>query len=186
LNPTSVKIRKLIIHHHGQTKGLEKGAMFAKGSWIVHLYYGIGQIKRLEKKCLEGKKTIYYRVEGKDGTFWLPVNKADTKRVRPIASKKQLNSAIEALKEQPRTFTEDYKQRQTFMNESKSKGSLFEIACLVRDLSFWQVNKHLNLSEKETLEHLKNRLSMEWSIVSDIKQQEALTKLNELLVSQIG
>jgi RNA polymerase-interacting CarD/CdnL/TRCF family regulator len=160
--------------------------MFVKGNWIVHIYYGVGQVKRLEKKCLDGKKTIYYRVEGKDGTFWLPVNKSDTKRVRPIASQKQLNSAIQAIKEEPRKFTEDYKQRQIFMNESKSKGSLLEIACLVRDLSYWEVEKHLNLSEKETLEHLKNRMSMEWSIVLDIKQQEARTELNELLVSQTG
>lgn len=160
--------------------------MFVKGNWIVHIYYGVGQVKRLEKKCLDGKKTIYYRVEGKDGTFWLAVNKADTKRVRPIASQKQLNSAIQAIKEQPREFTEDYKQRQIFMNESKSRGSLLEIACLVRDLSYWEVEKHLNLSEKEMLEHLKNRLSMEWSIVLDIKQQEARTELNELLVSQTG
>ena len=160
--------------------------MFVKGNWIVHLYYGVGQVKRLEKKCLDGKKTIYYRVEGKDGTFWLPVNKSDTERVRPIASQKQLDSAIQAIKEQPRTFTEDYKQRQILLNESKSEGSLLEIACLVRDLSYWEVEKHLNLSEKETLEHLKNRLSMEWSIVEDIKQQEARTELNELLISQLA
>jgi RNA polymerase-interacting CarD/CdnL/TRCF family regulator len=160
--------------------------MFVKGSWIVHVYYGVGQVKRLEKKCLDGKKTIYYRVEGKDGTFWLAVNKADTKRVRPIASQKQLNSAINAIKEEPRTFTEDYKQRQILLNESKSEGSLLETACLVRDLSYWEANKHLNLSEKETLEYLKNRLSMEWSIVFNIKQQEARTKLNDLLVSQIS
>lgn len=160
--------------------------MFIKGSWIVHVYYGVGQIKRLEKKALDGKKTIYYRVEGKDGTFWLPVNKADTKRVRPIASKRQLNSAIKAIKEEPRKFTEDYKQRQILMNESKSQGTLLETACLVRDLSHWEANKNLNLSEKETLEYLKNRLSMEWSVVSNIKQQEASAKLNELLVSQIS
>ncbi len=160
--------------------------MFVKGSWIVHVYYGVGQVIRLEKKCLDGKKTIYYRVEGKDGTFWLPVNKADNKRVRPIASQKQLNSAINAIKEEPRTFTEDYKQRQIMLNESKSEGSLHETACLVRDLSYWEANKHLNLSEKETLEYLKSRLSMEWSVVFNIKQQEARTKLNELLVSQIS
>ena len=160
--------------------------MFVKGNWIVHIYYGVGQVKRLEKKCLDGKKTIYYRVEGKDGTFWLPVNKSDTERVRPIASQKQLDSALQAIKEQPRTFTEDYKQRQILLNESKLEGSLLEIASLIRDLSYWEVEKHLNLSEKETLEHLKNRLSMEWSIVEDIKQQEARTELNELLISQIG
>ena len=160
--------------------------MFVKGNWIVHIYYGVGQVKRLEKKCLDGKKTIYYRVEGKDGTFWLPVNKSDTERVRPIASQKQLDSALQAIKEQPRTFTEDYKQRQILLNESKLEGSLLEIASLIRDLSYWEVEKHLNLSEKETLEHLKNRLSMEWSIVEDIKQQEARTELNELLISQIS
>jgi len=110
--------------------------MFVKGSWIVHVYYGVGQVIRLEKKCLDGKKTIYYRVEGKDGTFWLPVNKADNKRVRPIASQKQLDSAINAIKEEPRQFTEDYKQRQIMLNESKSEGSLHETACLVRDLSY--------------------------------------------------
>ena len=160
--------------------------MFVKGNWIVHIYYGVGQVKRLEKKCLDGKKTIYYRVEGKDGTFWLPVNKSDTERVRPIASQKQLDSALQAIKEQPRTFTEDYKQRQILLNESKLEGSLLEIASLIRDLSYWEVEKHLNLSEKETLEHLKNRMSMEWSIVLDIKQQEARTELNELLISQLA
>ena len=40
----------------------EENTAYAKGDWIVHTTYGLGQIMAIEKKRLAGKARAYYRV----------------------------------------------------------------------------------------------------------------------------
>jgi len=155
--------------------------VYSVGTWIVHVYYGVGQVVRLEKKHLEGKENLYYRVESRNGTFWLPVNKADSDRIRPIVSKSKMRSAIQALEEPPERLVGNHMQRKTQIKEIQSTGSIVPIARLVRDLSFQASEKKLSIPEQETLDSLKKRLAMEWSVVFDIKPQEAQKQLNALL-----
>ena len=35
---------------------------FERGDWIVHANYGVGQVRELEKKELDGQKRSFYRV----------------------------------------------------------------------------------------------------------------------------
>jgi RNA polymerase-interacting CarD/CdnL/TRCF family regulator len=155
--------------------------IYPEGSWIVHVFYGVGQVIRLEKKHLEGKENLYYRVEGKDGTFWLPVNKADSERIRPVVSKEKMRSAIQALGEKPHRLIGNHIQRKSKIKEIQSTGSITSIACLVRDLTYQASEKKLSIPEQETLDSLKKRLAMEWSVVFEIKPKEAEKKLNALL-----
>jgi RNA polymerase-interacting CarD/CdnL/TRCF family regulator len=38
-------------------------ATYSKGDWIVHAYYGVGQVKGIEKKELEGEKKLFFKVD---------------------------------------------------------------------------------------------------------------------------
>jgi RNA polymerase-interacting CarD/CdnL/TRCF family regulator len=36
-------------------------ATFSKGEWIVHARYGVGQVKGIEKKELEGEQKLFLK-----------------------------------------------------------------------------------------------------------------------------
>jgi RNA polymerase-interacting CarD/CdnL/TRCF family regulator len=71
-----------------------KGEVYEKGDWLVHPSYGIGQVKKIEKKKIEGRKTEFYRVEGENVTYWLPVGELEASRVRRLASKKEFRKSF--------------------------------------------------------------------------------------------
>jgi CarD family transcriptional regulator len=160
---------------------MEKTDIYSKGDWIVHNNYGIGKIDGLEKKILGGKERLYYRVECNSGTFWLSVNRAESDRVRPVASREKLKEAIKALREEPQKLHKNYKQRQSHIREIRSEGSLVSIAGLVRDLSYGKAEKALNTTDQGMLDEMEKRLIMEWSVIMDIEPEAAHEKLNELL-----
>ncbi len=159
---------------------MDKGELLKKGNWIVHAFYGVGQIQGLEKKRLEGKDVFYYRVENEESTFWIPVQQVMTDRIRPVASESKLQEAIEALEERPQKMG-NHKERQLRIKEIRSQGLLLPTACLVRDLSYGDATKKLSFSEHDVLDELKKRLIMEWSVVLGISPGEARRQLNKKL-----
>ncbi len=158
-----------------------KKRAFSSGDWIVHLTHGIGRVRRMEKKALGGKKKKYFRVENKSCVFWVPVEQAEKCRVRPVASPYQLRKALKALKQPPREDIFNSKQRQEWIKEARSNGSLTMICELVRDLYALQDEKSLGENDRRSLDLFKKLLLQEWSICADMPVEDARLQLRELL-----
>ena len=47
---------------------------FHKGDMVMHWTHGIGQIVNLEERALAGSKTVYYVVQVRDMTVWVPAD----------------------------------------------------------------------------------------------------------------
>ena len=50
-----------------------KSTSFGKGDWLVHNFYGVGQISGVETKILGDIKTKYYKVKTSSSTYFVPV-----------------------------------------------------------------------------------------------------------------
>jgi len=155
--------------------------VFEKDNLLVHVNYGIGQVTALENKCLGNKHILYYRIEGENYTFWLPVNNADTKRVRPAVSRKEMQKSIHTLEGRPKALGKNHKQRQDRIKDAVSKCSIVPTARLVRDLLVAQAERKLGESELKALDKLEKHFIMEWSVVYNFKLQKARMELRELL-----
>jgi RNA polymerase-interacting CarD/CdnL/TRCF family regulator len=151
------------------------------GDWIVHLMYGVGQIKKLEKRPIGGEEQLCYRVRTDDGTFWLPADNADNERVRPIASSRRIQRALKVLREAPRKMAKNFKTRQKRIRDVTMDGDLNTDMQLVRDLNARQLGKGLNTTEQHALESITKRFSKEWALSKGMKVQEARQKLNQFL-----
>jgi RNA polymerase-interacting CarD/CdnL/TRCF family regulator len=158
-----------------------KKRAYSRGDWIVHLAHGIGQVRRIEKKTLGGNKAKYFRVENKDSIFWVPVEKVEESRIRPVSSRYQLRKALKVLKKPPREETLNYKQRQALIKETRSDGSLPMICELVRDLTAMQNSKPLGENDRRSLIFFKNLLLQEWSICADMTIEDVKSRFKELL-----
>jgi CarD family transcriptional regulator len=170
----------------GKASVTERGNKYAKGDWIVHPVYGVGVIRRIERKQISGEKMKYYRVEADDTTYWVPVENVEDSRVRKVLSRSGFRKAVRLLKNEPRKMDPNYKKRQNRIREVLSKGSLRPMVRLVRDLWARDRRKALNDTEKAALRQSIQTLVGEWAVAEGISPEEASAELDRLLESSLA
>lgn len=161
--------------------GRKNGQDFSQGEWIVHRYHGVGQIKGVEEKELNGKERKYYRVRTDNSVFWVPVSKADSDRIRPLTPKTRFKKALQVLKRPPREMSSNHNERKSLIWEAKKDGSVEPMLRIVRDLTARQTESKLNTTEKRALDRFKDRLLSEWAACMGIEIDEARQKLEKRL-----
>lgn len=159
----------------------EKERTYAVGDWIVHMTYGVGQVKKIEEKPIGGIFQKCYHVRTNDGVFWLPINNDDNERVRPIAGPKRIQHALSALKRAPQKMAANYKARQKRIKEVRFDGDLNTDLKLVRDLNARQFKKGLNATEQAAFDTIVKRFLQEWSFIKGIEIAEAHEMFEKVL-----
>lgn len=152
------------------------------GDWIVHNAYGVGQIKKIETKPIHGEKVETYRVRTKDSVYWLPVEDADTSRIRRVVNKRKLRRALKAVNSKPKEMAKNYKTRNAFIKEVFQDGSFMKMAKLLRDLLALQKVKKWNMTETNAVDRIKQRFSREYAVCYEVPIEEARHKINELIL----
>lgn len=155
--------------------------IFSKGDWIVHAHYGVGQVKRKEKKVLEGDKKTFFRVKTFNGVYWLPVKNTAAPRIRKLASEYQIKKALSFIRKPPVELPKDYKLRAKQIIEALKDGSLYTMAKVIRDLHGRKVTVKLNQTEIDLLEKITIRFLNEWSVVKGEEVEVLAEKLNRAL-----
>ncbi len=161
--------------------GRNNGRDYSKGDWIVHLYHGVGQIKGIVKKELNGKERKYYRVKTHNSIIFIPVRKADNDRIRPLTPKSEFKKALKVLDRPPQEMSSNHNTRKKHIRDAKSDGSVEPILRIIRDLTYRQHDSKLNTTEKRALNRLKDRVTYEWSACMSIEVEEAREKLEQRL-----
>lgn len=159
---------------------------YARGDWIVHLYHGTGQIKGVVKKELGGKEKRYYRVKTHNSVIFIPINRADNDRIRPLTSKRKFKNALKVLDEPPREMSSNHNTRKATIRKAKSDGEVKPILRVIRDLTARQHESKLNATEKRALDRLKDRLLYEWAACMEISVEEAQEKLETKLQEMVA
>lgn len=155
---------------------------YAIDDWVVHLVYGVGQVKKLERVPIRGTERLCYRVQTEDGVFWLPADNAENNvRVRPLASPKRIQRALEALRKAPQKMAANFQTRRKRIQRVSLDGDLNTDMKLVRDLNARQFRKGLNTTEQEAFNTITKRFLQEWCLSKGIELQEARLKLNLFL-----
>jgi len=152
---------------------MAKSTTYSKGAWIVHHYYGVGQVKGIEKKVLDGNKISYYKVQTRNSMYWIPVDMEDNTRLRPLSSKEDIKKISRILSRKPTEMDPDHMQRKRVIRDVLAEGSLLDMARLIRDLSSRQTIKKLNPTEEDALKRFRDRLVREWSVCYDKEIDEA-------------
>ena len=149
------------------------------GDWIVHNAYGVGQIKKIEKKPIHGEKVKTFRVRTKDSVYWVPVQKSDTPRIRRVVNKRKLRRALRAVKSKPKEMAKNYKTRNAQIKEVFINGALIKMARLLRDLLELEKRKKFNTTEKDAVDRILERFSREYSICYEVPIETARSKIFE-------
>lgn len=159
--------------------------LFTKGDWIVHAYYGVGQVKGMEKKQLEGEKKLFYKVKTSNGAYWLSVLRADAEYIRPITSERQIRRALTEMRRPPKPLPENNLRRNKAINQTLTDTALYPKARMIRDLHGKQVVSRLSIKEEDALSKLKEQFVSEWAVVARSERSLLEEKLETALAASI-
>ncbi len=155
---------------------------FKQGSWIVHAFYGVGQIKGRETKQISGDEADYFKIETADSTYWLPVDQIESDMLRPLSSTEDIQQALVILQKPAKEMSSNYKVRQSLIREVQLQNTPKAIARLVRDLRALQrKNGVLNHTESTAFRRLRNQFAREWVLVTGTKKEKIDRRLDKLL-----
>ncbi len=158
---------------------------FSKGDTVMHWTHGIGQIVNLEERALSGVKTIYYVVQVRDMTVWVPANSNIGSRLRPPTPKSQFEQLLVILSRPPETLPEDRLERKTRLQELLQDGRPESLCQVIRDLYAYQkqLGKPMNDNDQMILKQSRNLLLGGWGFVLSITHVQAEHELHRLLTS---
>ena len=160
-------------------------ATFSKGEWIVHARYGVGQVKGIEKKELEGEQKLFFKVKTFDGVYWLSAVRTNVKYIRPITSPYQIKRALTLIRKPPKELPENHTERSKLITETLRDPSLYPKARMIRDLNGKQHETKLNFTEEDAFLLLKRQLLNEWSVIQDADPEVLEGKLDKALDTSI-
>ena len=118
---------------------------------VVYPSQGVGVIKSIEEKLFKDTKILYYMIylEVSDMTIMVPVNKADSLGIRPIVAKDEAQKALELISEDYDPIPSDWKLRYQMNLDLLKKGSITDIATIVRSLYHRSKIKELPILERK-------------------------------------
>jgi CarD family transcriptional regulator len=118
---------------------------------IVYPSQGVGVITAVQDKVFKSEKIPYYMIylEVTDMTIMVPVNRAEELGIRPIVHKDEALKALELIGEEYEPIPSDWKLRYQMNLDLLKKGSVMDIASIVRSLYHRSKVKELPILERK-------------------------------------
>lgn len=160
---------------------MDSNTPYSINDWVVHKHYGVGQIRRIETRSIQGEDVECFKVNTKDSTYWFPATDKENPRIRPVASEDIIKKVVRNLKRKSTKLDSDRKYWKKRIDEVQSSGEILSISNLIRDLSAQQVLRQLNQTEEDALERNKERLLGEWASIIQEDVESLRRKLQKYI-----
>lgn len=157
--------------------------MFNIGDEVVYPMHGAGKIISIEEKRIEDQKHMYYILSMPgEVKVMVPTDKAEEVGVRNIIDKNTAGEVFKLLSQNKSEEDANWNKRYRNNMEKIRSGSIFEIADVVRNLSFKQKEKGLSTGEKKMLLNAKQILVSELVLAEGSNKDE----IEELVDNKIN
>ena len=157
--------------------------MFNIGDKIVYPMHGAGVIDSIEEKNILGEKQAYYilKMPG-EVKVMVPTAKAEEIGVRGIIDKSATEKVFNVLEANETEMSMNWNKRYRDNMEKMKSGDIYEVADIVRNLSFKQKEKGLSTGEKKMLNNAKQILVSELVLTEQSSKEE----IEELVENKIS
>mgnify|MGYP002514505181 CR=1 FL=1 len=153
--------------------------MFNVGDKIVYPMHGAGIIDSIEEKEILGEKQSYYilKMPG-EVKVMVPTSTAEQHGIRNVIDKIEAQKVINVLEQDSTEMSMKWNKRYRDNVEKMKSGDIFEVADIVRNLSFKQKDKGLSTTEKKMLLNAKQILVSEL-VLAESKEKDEIEHLVE-------
>ena len=150
---------------------------------IVYPSQGVGKIIEIKEKVFNDEKLLYYvmYLEVSDMTIMVPVNRCGELGIRAIVSQDEAMAALQKIGEDFEPITSDWKLRYQMNLDLLKKGTVSDIAMIVRSLYHRSKVKELPILERKLYDSAKKLLEDEISFALDKPLEEVEALIHEKL-----
>ncbi len=146
--------------------------MFNVGDYIVYPMHGAGTIDAIEEKDILGQKQAYYIIKMPgEVKVMIPTAQADKVGIRNVIDKEQAKKVFDVLGENNIQIEMNWNKRYRENMDKMKTGDIYEVADVVRSLSFKQKEKGLSTGEKKMLINAKQILVSELALAENSSQE---------------
>ncbi len=130
---------------------------------VVYPSQGVGIVKDVFEKSFKDTKVLYYKIyiEASDMVVMVPVDNAENLGIRQIVSSKEAQEALNLLSDDFEPITSDWKLRYQMNLDLLKKGTVKDIATIVRCLYNRSKVKELPILERKLYDSAKKLLEDE-------------------------
>ena len=147
--------------------------MFNIGDKIVYPMHGAGTIDSIEERNISGEKQSYYilNMPG-EVKVMVPIEKAEKVGIRNVIDKNSADKVLSVLEQDETEMNKNWNKRYRDNMDKIKSGDIYEIADVVRNLSFKQKEKGLSTGEKKMLTNAKQILVSELVLAEQSNKEE--------------
>lgn len=152
------------------------------GDWIVHTQHGVGQIRELETKTIQGKEQAYIRVEGSRYEWWLALERISDAPVRPLRKAGTFKRALRLLRQAPMELPGNQRERRAVVRGILGSRSPAALCRVVRDLTALNSERRLLDEDNRILNSCREALLQEWQLTLAVSEDAAANHLEDYLL----
>jgi CarD family transcriptional regulator len=156
---------------------------FKVGDKAVYPAHGVGVIRAVETKELEGIKSTFYVLKILDNgmTIMVPVQNAGAIGMRQVITTGHVEKVYDVLKDRDvptdnQTWNRRYRE---YMNKIQT-GDPIEVAKVLRDLALLKADKNLSFGEKKMFDQARSLLVQEIAVAKDIDEATVESEIDAI------
>ncbi|MDJ0953515.1 MAG: CarD family transcriptional regulator [Acidimicrobiia bacterium] len=165
------------------TRAKKVESPFSVGDYVVYPHHGAATIIKRERIDFAGEKQEYFVLEIATDqlTVRVPVGKAVELGVRPVISQNKARQVFRTFKEEPQEAGKNWSRWYKLLTEKINSGDIFQVAEVVRDLTYAQQVKGISPALKRMLAKARLIIISELRFALDLDEDEAVKRLDRAL-----
>ncbi|MCK5487326.1 MAG: CarD family transcriptional regulator [Desulfobacterales bacterium] len=161
---------------------------FQVGDLAVYPAHGVGEIKAIESRVVNGEKHDFYimKIIENGMTIMIPTNNVESVGLRDVINKKEIPKVYAVMKFRKEAMADNQtwnRRYREYMDKIKT-GSLYDVAEVFRDLFLLKLTKDLSFGERKLYDTAQILLVRELSTAKKTDEDTILTEIESLFVSE--
>jgi CarD family transcriptional regulator len=146
---------------------------FQVGDKVIYPNHGLGIVERIEEKTILGTTCGFFhlRIVANDTTVLVPVANVDGVGLRKAITDEEVNRIFDLLGDGKIDNHQNWKGRFKDNSDKMRTGSIYDMADVLKSLTFLSKSKSLSFREKRMLDRAKALIISE---ISEVMRQKAL------------
>jgi CarD family transcriptional regulator len=158
-------------------------SLFRRGDFVVYPTHGVGKVERIGLEEIAGHQLhlIHITFDENRMTLRVPVTKAYETGLRELATRQQLDGALEVLRGRAKVNRMMWSKRSMEYMAKVNSGDLVALSEVVRDL-WTEDTANASHSARTILEIAIDRLAAEFAAIHAVSRLDAINQLSQILL----
>ena len=162
---------------------------FKVGDKAVYPAHGVGIIRAIETKEMEGSAATFYEIKILDNgmKIWVPVEKAYANGMRQVIDSDDVEKVYDILRDREtptdnQTWNRRYRE---YINKIRT-GDPIEVGKVLRDLALMKMEKNLSFGERKMFDQAQRLLVEEIAVAKDTDEAAIKAEIEGIFVLPEG